>query len=128
MKSIYLSFLVLFLVGCNNDDDTVANCIEFNPAAVETVVENTTADAASYTFEVGFRVLNGCGEFSSFEQTTLGNVTIIEVIAKYEGCICTQDIPLRQTVYTFNQNIPGTYILKFKMADDNYITQTVAVE
>ena len=86
------------------------------------------ADAASYTFEVGFRVLNGCGEFSSFEQTTLGNVTIIEVIAKYEGCICTQDIPLRQTVYTFNQNIPGTYILKFKMADDNYITQTVAVE
>jgi hypothetical protein len=128
MKSIYLSFLVLFLVGCNNDDDTVATCIEFNPAAVETVVENTTADAASYTFEVGFRVLNGCGEFSSFEQTTLGNVTIIEVIAKYEGCICTQDIPLRQTVYTFNQTIPGTYILKFKMADDNYITQTVAVE
>lgn len=126
MKSIYFSLVVLFLFSCSTDD-SADNCSAFGPANVETVVQSTTADAASFLFNVAFRVSNGCGQFSSFEQTTVGNVTTIQVIAKYEGCICTQDLPIRETVFIYNQTVSGTYTLKFKMADDNFVTKTVVI-
>lgn len=80
------------------------------PAGIETVVENPTADAATFLFNVAFRVTNGCGQFYSFEQTT----ATIQLIAKYEGCICTENTPLRKIAYTFNPTVPSTYTLKFK--------------
>lgn len=129
MKTFYLSYLVLFFFSCNSNEDSGAdNCIEFKPAGVEYVVEKANADASSHLFDVAFRVISGCGQFNSFEQTKQGNVITINVIAKYEGCFCTEDTPLRETVYVFNENAPGTYTLKFKMSDDNYVTQMVTIE
>jgi hypothetical protein len=127
MKTIYYSFLTLLLFSCNSNDDTGDNCIEFHPASIETVVEKPNSDAA-YLFDVGFRVSNGCGEFGSFVQTSEGNVITIQVIAEYDGCYCTEDAPLRETIYAFNETIPGIYTLKFKMGEDNYITQTITIE
>lgn len=127
MKSIYYSFLTLLLFSCTSSDDNTDNCIEFHPASIETVIEKPNADAA-YLFDIGFRVSNGCGAFETFVQTTDESTITISVLAKYEGCVCTEDAPLRETVYTFNETIPGVYTLKFKMADDNYITKNVTVE
>ena len=128
MKTIYLSFLLLFLFSCNSNDDSSDNCIEFHPGPVETVTPITNIDAAGHLFEVAFRCFNGCGDFGSFEETRQGNVFTIKVIAKYEGCYCTEDTPLRETVYNFSETNPGTYTLQFKMADENYVTQTVFIE
>jgi len=128
MKTLYLSLIALFIISCDSESDNSDNCVEYLPAGIETVVENPTADAATFLFNVAFRVTNGCGQFYSFEQTIVGNSTTIQLIAKYEGCFCTEDTPLRETVYTFNPTFPGTYTLKFKMLDDNYITKTVIFE
>ena len=70
---------------------------------------------------------NGSGEFSPFEQSVNGNTTTIKVIAKYEWCTYTQDAPLRKTIYNFNQTVPETYILKLKMGDDTFKTETVLI-
>lgn len=127
MKSIYLSFLTLFIFSCNSNDDNNDNCIEYEAAGIELVEPNVNATSNEYLFDLSFRVKNGCGEFSSIEQNTVGTTTTIKVIAKYEGCICTQDAPLRKTIYNFNQTNPGTYTLKFQKADDSYITQEVVI-
>ncbi len=128
MKTLYLSFLVLFLFNCSSNNDTVDNCLEFKPTGMITVEPNSDTENVPNDFEIMFPVTNGCGEFNSFKQTTAGNVTTIEVVAKYEGCICTQDVRLLKSVYNFNQTIPGTYILKFKMSDDTFTTKTVIIE
>ena len=128
MKTLYFSLLTLFLFSCSSNDDTIDNCLEFKPAGVITVETNATADGIGQFFDVTFPVINGCGEFGSFNQTTAGNVTTIEVIAKYEGCICTQDIRFLKELYNFSQTTPGTYILKFKMEDGTYLTQMVLIE
>lgn len=128
MKTLYFSFLIVFLFSCSSNNDTVDNCLEFKPAGIITVEPNLTTETVENDFEVLFPVTNGCGEFGSFKETTAGNVTTIEVIAKYEGCICTQDIRLLKSVYNFSQTTPGTYTLKFKMTDDTYTSQTVVIE
>lgn len=128
MKSIYLSIFALLLFSCNSNDDNPDNCLEFKPTGIITVEPYFFTEEIQNDFEVLFPVTNGCGEFASFKQTTAGNVTTIEVVAKYEGCVCTQDIRLLKSVYNFNQSIPGTYTLKFKMSDDTYTTQTVIIE
>jgi hypothetical protein len=91
----------------------VGTCVEFLPAGIETAVKNPTSDAAGILFDVGFRVTNGCGQFDSLEQNKIGSETTVKVIAKYEGCVCAEDAPPRETVYSFYQAVPGPNALKF---------------
>lgn len=126
MKTVYLLLFVCALISCDCKDDN-NNCITFEPAGIETVVEKPNADAIGRLFDVAFRVKNGCGNFGSFEETTEGSVTTIEVIARYEGCICTEISPLLETVYIFNQTTPGTYTLQFKKSEGTFISQTVVI-
>ena len=128
MKTFYFALLMLLFMSCNSNDDNADNCIEFHSADIETVIPSPVADATGYFFDVGFRVMNGCGQFSKFKVTTEENTTTIEVIAVYKGCICTQDAPVRQKMYHFTQTVPGSYTLKFKRLDGTFIMQTVVVE
>ena len=126
MKTIYLSFLTLFLVSCSLNDEP--KCTQNLITDIETVLLKPNADSTSYLFDIGFRVVDSCGDFGSFEETIEGNVITVKLIAKYAGCDCIQGDQIRNTVYNFNTTSPGTYVLKFKAADDTYITQTVEVE
>lgn len=128
MKYIFFIFLTLFLCTCSSTDDLADNCVEFHPAGIEEVNTAATIDAVGYPFVVGFRVTNGCGQFGSFAVTKAGNEITIEVIAKYEDCICTLDAPLRETVFVFNETTSGTYLLKFKKQDGSFITETIVID
>jgi hypothetical protein len=50
------------------------------------------------------------------------------VAAKYEGCVCTTDIPVRQQVYTFRTGQPGVYHLNFVQQNGVYLTHTITVQ
>lgn len=132
MNKKYLNQLFLLviitLLGCNknNGDKT---CLSFAKAPV-TRVEG--AHAASPNQEIilafSFQCHNGCGQFGNFEETSTGNVTTISVIAKYEGCICTQEAPIRQTTYKFKKSQTGTFDLRFWQTDNTYLTHTIVVQ
>lgn len=126
-KLLLLVFSISLLTSCA-EDDTEETCIEFGDAGIESVTVLPVDTDGSYPIKVDFRVMNGCGNFGSFEESTEGNTTAIKVIAKYEGCICTQDLPLREVTYTFEPTAPGTYTLKFMTADDTFITETIVAE
>ena len=80
--------------------------------------------------------MNGCGEFGRFIESGNGLTKSIEIEAKYEGLICTQDLPIRQTIYEFTPNSSGVYVFRFKSGpdfrfgdsrQDEFITVTVFV-
>ena len=128
MKHFYFIFLTLLLSSCSGDDNSADNCVEYHSAGVEDVNAAATIDSSGYPFLVHFRVYNGCGQFGSFVETKAGNEITIEVIAKYECCICTDDAPLRAITYIFNETASGTYILKFKKQDGSFIAETILIE
>jgi len=124
---IILSILLSINISCSENDKN--DCIE-NKLAYVTSVDSPTNGVINeiINIEVNFGVSNGCGQFGEFIETENGNVKIIEVNAKYEGCICTQDLPIRTVNYEFITQIPGNYELRFKSTDTDYITVNLLIE
>lgn len=121
-----LKVLILLAVvsGCSKKTTTAdENCIKYADAYV-THVQKSTANTA----DVSFQVNSGCGQFNKFIQKSEGNTRIIKVQAVYKGCICTMDVPVRTTTYTFTEKAAGTYYLKFLSGENQYITDTVVVK
>lgn len=129
MKKIFLVIVSIALfVACSNDDNGSGNCISYSQAYVDSVEEIENADAAGFLFKVRFTVMNGCGDFGSFEETVSGNTRTIAINAKYEGCVCTEATEIKETVYSFIPTAPGTYTLRFLNTEDTFITKMVTVE
>lgn len=139
IKVTYGIIITLFMFitsSCSNDDD--------NSVANYKLTYAISADAASpvgfvgetILIDISFVVMNGCGEFGRFIESGIGLNKNILIEAKYEGLICTQDLPIRKTTYEFTPNAPGEYVFKFKSGPDirfgesgpdQFITVTVLV-
>jgi hypothetical protein len=118
-----LLILLAVASGCNKKTTSEQNCIKYADAYV-TEVQKT----ATNTLSVSFPVNSGCGQFHKFTEARTGNTRIIKVQAVYKGCMCTMDVPIRTTTYTFNEKTPGTYYLKFLSEENKYIIDTVIVK
>ncbi len=104
-------------------------CIIYSQAPVSNVEGPSTAEINQYVpFTVYFGCYNGCGQFGFFSEEFSENTLTITVNAKYEGCICTQDAPTRQTIYNFKTSKAGTYFLKFFQTGNSYLVDTLIVQ
>lgn len=122
---IFAILTTIFLSNCKQDDE----CVEYKQAPVTLTNTPLTGEInKDILIDVSFGCFNGCGQFGSFEEDKQGNTLIIKVIAKYQGCTCTHDVPIRQTTYTFNTAEKGTYYLKFLKNDNNYLTDTLIIQ
>jgi hypothetical protein len=126
-NDVIMKFKVLILLavvsGCSRKASTDQNCIKYADAYV-TDVQKTANNSASVSFPVN----SGCGQFNKFIQKSEGNARIIKVQAVYKGCMCTMDLPIRTTTYTFTEKTPGTYYLKFLSEENKYIVDTVVIK
>jgi hypothetical protein len=124
---ITLSILLTINISCSENDKN--DCVENKLAYVTSVNSLSNGVINEITnIEVDFGVNNGCGQFGEFIETENGNVKIIEINARYEGCICTQDAPIRTVNYEFITQIPGNYELRFKSNDTDFITVNLLIE
>lgn len=120
--------LIITLLGCEKkqEDDS---CLSFNKAPVTKIEgSNSALVNQEIILTVSFGCYNGCRQFGSFDEVISGNATTITVNAKYEGCICTQDAPIRQTTYKFKKSQAGTFDLKFLQAENTYLIHTITVQ
>lgn len=133
MKLNILNFFVLMfisslIISCDKDDDKNIECIEYKLGYVTSVNAPPTGNTnETINIELNFSVFNGCGGFRKFIETENGNVRTIEVEAKYEGCICTQDTPIRTTNYEFTTSNAGEYELNFKSSPTEFITVNLTI-
>ena len=125
-----LIFISSLLISCDNDNDNdkINECIEYEIGYITSIDAPTTGSVnENINIEVNFGVFNGCGRFEKFIETENGNVRTIEVEAKYEGCICTQDAPIRTTNYEFTASNAGEYELNFKSSPTEFITVNLTI-
>jgi len=128
MKIRLIVFAILstiVLSNCKKED----KCVKYIQAYVISTNTPLTGEInKDIMIDVSFGCFNGCGQFGSFEEDKQGKTLTIKVIAKYEGCICTQNAPIRQTTYTFNTAEKGIYYLKFLENDNSYLTDTLIIQ
>jgi hypothetical protein len=127
MFKICLSLLAVFMLNTCNKDKGACESFQKVPAAL---IEGPDAGSVNQVIRVtvSFHVFNGCGQFGRFEETTTGNTKKISIIAKYSGCICTDDIPTRKATYKFTAVNPGVYYLQFNSSDSTYLRDTLTIE
>jgi len=122
-----LFFSILVSLNCNKKYNN-STCLSYRAGTVTKVDGPNTGSINQEIFLlVSFSCTSDCGDFGYFEQSANGNTTTINVIAKYEGCLCTQNIPTRQTTYKFNATQTGTYYLKFFKTTGNYLIDTITI-
>ena len=128
MKNLsYLFIFFCFLLNACSESQTPNECVSFAETSIEGVELIPTIDMLGATFKVDFGISNGCGKFNKFVETINGNTRTIKVIAKYEGCICTQDASIKSANYVFTTTTTGSYTLKFQKADGTFFTETVVI-
>ncbi|MBS1752883.1 MAG: hypothetical protein R2765_12490 [Ferruginibacter sp.] len=126
--STFFAFIIVCFLSCDKTPDD-NKCLSYTQAPVTKVEGPNTGNVnQDINLIVSFGCFNGCGQFGKFEQTSDGDTTTINVIAKYEGCICTQDAPIRQTTYKFKATQPGIYFLKFLQTEKAYLTDTIQIQ
>lgn len=115
------------LIGCSDDDEN-EKCISTETVFVTSVKAPQTG-TVNKTLNIGvsFQVTNGCGGFGKFIEKKDGNTRAIEVEAKYVGCICTDNLPIRTVKYEFITNDIGNHVLKFKSSPTEFITINLTV-
>ena len=136
MKSFRLKsvLVVLFLsigfVSCSNDDDNNTPAPTTKAALVTEIKGPTTGkvnDELSY--DVTYVVDNACAEFDKISEVTIGSEKGLQIIAKYPSEVCTQQVPdPKKTVYKFSSKVKGTFEIKFKKSETEFLTQKVVIE
>ncbi len=124
--SIIIIALCIFLTSCLGKIDPPV-CIVTLEAPVSAVTgANSTTVNNAINLNVSFPITNGCGSFSTFNQAVIADTTIVRVLAKYEGCTCTQVATTGTATYIFSKPTPGRYYIKFR-GDTSFVTKIVTV-
>ena len=128
MKNLtYLFISISIILNACSDNKTPNECVSFVETGIAEITLDPTVDMIGAVYKVDFPISNGCGKFNKFEETINGNTRVIKVIAKYEGCICTEIFSIQSANYTFTTKTSGTYILKFLKADGTFFIETVVI-
>ncbi len=132
LKSVLVVlFLSLAVVSCNNDDDEVETPNPTAKAAFVTEVKGPATGKVNdeLSYEVTFVVDNACGEFDKISEVTLGTVKGLQVEAKYPSEVCTQQVPApKKTIYKFKSAVKGTFDIKFRKSETEFIITKVVID
>lgn len=133
--SLKLVLVVLFLsigvISCSNDDDKPNTPEPTTKNSLVTEVKGPATGKVNeeLSYDVTFIVDNACGEFNKITDVTIGTVKGLQVQAKYPSEVCTQQVPdPKKTVYKFKSTTKGTFEIKFKKSETEFITTKVVVE
>jgi hypothetical protein len=124
-------FLATAFVSCSNDDDKPSTPDSTTKAALVTKIEGPATGKVNVelSYDVTFTVDNACGEFSKISEVTIGAAKGLQVEAKYPSGVCTQQVPdPKKTVYKFKSATKGTFDIKFKKSETEFITQKVVID
>ncbi|MBX0333138.1 hypothetical protein K3G39_07800 [Pontibacter sp. HSC-14F20] len=122
------ALILLFATGCSKEDAEPA--VQERPAPIVRVEAPATAQVGeNVTVDVYFQVNGGCGQFGSFDVSSSSKETVIRVVAKYKGNVCTDDLPIRKATYSFHPTEAGTYTLRFRSTPQvGFIVATIEVK
>ncbi|RPE07993.1 hypothetical protein EGT74_13025 [Chitinophaga lutea] len=91
---------------------------------------NTTTLGVPLKLTVHFQVHNGCGAFDRFvAEDKNADTTLVYVQARYpKDAMCTDNLPVLHTSYTFTPKKTGVHYLKFRGREGQFVIDTIMVK
>ena len=130
MKYILIASCV-FLFSCKkadpNNNDTCSSIINSGILAV-TSSTLTAAVNQDINFEVSYSIANGCAISSNMESIRDANTVTVNMLTKFEGCVCTQIYSEGKKTYVFKSAVAGNFKLKFSKKDNTFIEKNVVIQ
>jgi hypothetical protein len=130
MKYILIASCVL-LFSCKkantNNNDTCSTTVNSGIVGVNstTLTANVNQDI---NFEVLYAIANGCATTSNLEILKSGNIITVNMLTKFEGCVCTQVYFEGKKPYIFRSSTAGNFKLKFSDGNGGYIERDVVIQ
>ena len=128
-KSFILIFFVITILifsNCSKRQEKV--CLSRTTARVTNVSgPNNVLVNQETDLTVKYYLDNGCGIFEGLESTSNDYNIKISLIAKYEGCVCTDNLLGGQIIYKFKPLKTGVYYLNFLQPNKTYFSDTITV-
>lgn len=134
LKSVLtVLFLATALISCSNDNDEEQPIIpEFTvKTALVTEVKGPEKGKVNeeLSYDVTYLVDSACAQFGKISEVTIGTEKGLQVEAKYPSGACTLQVPGPQkTVYKFKSTAKGTFDIKFKKSETEFVTAKVVIE
>ncbi|MCV9931657.1 hypothetical protein OIU80_05130 [Flavobacterium sp. LS1R47] len=134
LKSVLtVLFLATALISCSNDkDDDQPTTPEFTvKSAFVTEVKGPETGKVNeeLSYDVTYIVESACAEFGKISDVTIGTEKGLQVEAKYPSGTCTLQVPdPKKTVYKFKSAAKGTFDIKFKKSETEFVTAKVVIE
>lgn len=124
-----LSLLLIISLSCSScmNDDVPADTISLLEGRITAVSGPETANInTEISLTLTFNVDNNCGRFNRFITAVDGNTKTVILEAVHDSQNCNYEI-IQTTTYKFKETKAGTYVLKFKKSETEYITKTIVV-
>ena len=124
-------FLAVSLVACSSDDNNKETPNTVSSAANVTGISgpSTGKVGVDINFDVSFIVDNACGTFDRISDISIGKESGFQVEAKYPTGTCANQTPTAlHTVYTFSPQSKGTFEIKFKKSETEFLVKKVVIE
>ncbi len=127
---LFVLFAATALTSCSNDDEqNVPELITKNAFVTEVKGSTTGKIDEIITLEVVFKVDNSCGDFNKFVDATIGTEKGLQVEAKYLSDVCDKMVPEpKTTTYKFKSTVKGSYDLKFRKSETEFMTHTIVID
>lgn len=130
-SGLVVLFLASTLLSCNNDDNDESVNRPSQKIAFATEVSGPEKGNVNteINVEVTFTPDNACGIFNKFEETTIGTEKGLQILVDYPTEICITVVPEPvKKIYKFKSAVKGSFDLKFRKSDTEFIKKTVVVE
>ncbi|WP_343706014.1 hypothetical protein [Flavobacterium sp.] len=124
-------FLAVSSVACSSDDNGKETPQTISRAANVTAISGpaTGKVGVDVNYDVSFIVDNACGEFDRIGSTSIGKEEGFQIEAKYPIGTCANQTPTAlHTLYTFSPQSKGTFEIKFRKSETEFLVKKLVIE
>ncbi|GAA3768735.1 hypothetical protein GCM10022423_22410 [Flavobacterium ginsengiterrae] len=125
-------FLAVSLVSCSSDNDNKSETPQTTSRSANVTAISGPATGkigVDINYDVSFIVDNACGQFDRISSISIGKEEGFQVEAKYPLETCSNQTPTAlHTVYTFSPVSRGTFEIKFKKSETEFLVKKLVIE
>ena len=129
-NSSVLFFMLTILLTLNACKLDASGDCYFEAPAYPTAVDGPSTGTLNQPINLNmtFQLANGCGSYLRTETYTDADTTEVIIRARYQGCVCTQQLITTQQTYTYTPSRTGAHYFRYYISDGNYLRDTIWVQ